>query len=657
MGPKAKKSPKANDPAAALLRATDQKVEELFFRGDFPGIIASYVDDGPTLPQGDPALRYVIAALCFTGRVDDAITIFSRRVLGTHEVTAIACRFFIAIGLVRLSRYDEGRKMLASNVSRMRHLAKFSRGSSRDEALASDMDTGWFYTWQGLAFFRYFQCRFGLALQHAQRAWGSALLTGSAYGKVLAADLAGYCLAMTGQISPGLDKLSQALHLSTKNNFGAHTSTLQGSISLFRSVHFLKDGDDFVRDEHKLRSAQENFSDAAVRLELAKHKILRGRLGSAERDLERASAFLLKAGHRRHRMLLFLRLGHVRFLQGRPEEAAAFLLQGEEVLHQPFDIIQRLQIYGLWFKLWRHFPDVLSRSDRYPRQDFCRSEIIKLTARTQSGVGRNILKRQLGLGTPIPHGDDQIGDLISAVSREHPSYPQVIQVIDAGLAGALFEVIPQAIGKQVICFGLATNRTVVFDRGEVRISTETVSATTRWLAVALGIPGQARTKEDLVQSYWGYHYNPLRHDPMLYAAINRLRRSMGERGEWLISTKDGYQLADDVHVIVYEPFSEASTRIPVSEFSGLGDKDAESPAGEATRRLKQPSEGGFSEGLNYRQLSLMAELGPQSFTGVNDLCSQFDISRMSALRDLREMERLGIVRRVGKGRATKYQRI
>ena len=657
MGPKAKKSPKANDPAAALLRAVGQKVEQLFFRGDFPGIISSFVDDGPTLPKGDPALRYVIAALCFTGRVDDAVTLYKRQVNQADEETSISCRFFIAIGLVRLSRYDEGRKILAENLLRMRQLTKVNRGPANTTTTDGTLDTCWFFTWQGLAFFRYFQCRFGLALQHAQKAWSSALLTGSAYGKVLAADLAGYCLSMTGQISPGLDKLTQALQLATKNDFGAHISTLQASISLFRAVHFLKDGDEFVRDEHKMRSAQENFSDAAVRLELAKHKILRGRLGSAERDLERASAFLLKAGHRRHRMLLFLRLAHVRFLQGRPEEAAAFLLQGEEVLHKPFDIIQRLQIYGLWLKLWRHFPDVLSRSDRYPERDFAKSEIIRLTARTQSGVGRNILKRQLGLGTPIPHGDDQIGDLISAVSRDHPSYPQVIQVIDAGLAGSLFEVIPEAIGKQMICFGLAPNRTVVFDRGEVRISTETVSATTRWLAVALGVPGQARTKEDLVQSYWGYHYNPLRHDPMLYAAINRLRRSMGECGDWLISTKDGYQLADDVRVIVYEPFSEASARIPVSELKGAGDEEAESLATEPNRREKRPSEGGLSEGLNYRQLSLMAELVPQSFTGVNDLCSQFDISRMSALRDLREMERLGIVRRVGKGRATKYQRI
>lgn len=61
-------------------------------------------------------------------------------------------------------------------------------------------------------------------------------------------------------------------------------------------------------------------------------------------------------------------------------------------------------------------------------------------------------------------------------------------------------------------------------------------------------------------------------------------------------------------------------------------------------------------GLNSRQLAILSELQRRPAVNVQDCVKMFGISRITAFRDLGELEERGFVHKVGKGRATAYHR-
>ena len=59
-------------------------------------------------------------------------------------------------------------------------------------------------------------------------------------------------------------------------------------------------------------------------------------------------------------------------------------------------------------------------------------------------------------------------------------------------------------------------------------------------------------------------------------------------------------------------------------------------------------------GLNMRQAKFMRELKIGEFKSVHDYKDRFDISELTACRDLSNLIRAGLVVRVGRARATRY---
>ncbi|MFN8846525.1 MAG: hypothetical protein ACK5W9_06710, partial [Bdellovibrionales bacterium] len=122
-------------------------------------------------------------------------------------------------------------------------------------------------------------------------------------------------------------------------------------------------------------------------------------------------------------------------------------------------------------------------------------------------------------------------------------------------------------------------------------------------------------KEELINEVWGLEYHPLHHDSMVYAAIARLRDQIP------IEIRDGkYRLPSDIKVSLL-----------------------------SSNRLD-------SIKLNERQRKILQSFEIENSIQRKYLVEKLGISERTALRELSELVRLGLLKQKGSGRGVHYVR-
>lgn len=601
-------------------------LKDLFLRGSFRDILAATIDETESVSVRN-GLAYLIGALTFTGRVDDALTLFKNASHWTNEDLAL-CRFVLGIGLVRVSRYEAGREFILAGLLAARKKRKN----------ADDMGVIQFYAFQGAAIYRYFQCRYLSALSLAKKAWAASFAQNFRYGQILAADLRGHCLLRTGEISAGLKSLKESERLAKAAGNGALLDNIRSSVVWYRSCYGL-DGSESIDDLRltiRKMDPQDNFSLASAQVELGRRLSLAGNLDDSEKFLEAGARIILESGHRRQKANLLHRFAWNRLLKGKTAEAIEYLDRSDVLLDAAFDLQHQLANAGLRLK-------ILSQSSALDADlAVLRKKVQELTRRTGSGIGRNILWREFGEGEPTLKGDDPLGDLCHHWSAsENSTYSDLARIIDSGLFGFLNYVLPYPKGTRAIVLGLIPGELFLLDAGSAFRSSQSISAIMKSLILLLGRGKQ--TKQELVETLWGYRYLGLRHDPMVYALINRLRRALKNREYWLVADSGGYALAEGVSIFVYE------TSDQVYRTSRMSDDAEEYGAG-----VSIPKTSTVSTGLNHRQLVILSELEQRRFINAADCVALFKVSRITAARDLGELTEQQLLTRIGRARATQY---
>jgi hypothetical protein len=189
-----------------------------------------------------------------------------------------------------------------------------------------------------------------------------------------------------------------------------------------------------------------------------------------------------------------------------------------------------------------------------------------------------------------------------------------------------------------VIFGLSGESVTVFDAGDIRHDAGGWPELTRRLLFHLA-RGES-SKEDIVRAVWEQRYNPLRHDPLVYALVARLRRLLEPQDGWLEVGENGYRLRPGVTVSVNWARHESA----VSQ-AGVGD-------GPAT--AMQVSVDAQREGLSLRHAGILALCRRQGALGNRAVCEAFGISDVTASRDLAELVERGHLVRSGRGRSTAY---
>jgi DNA-binding winged helix-turn-helix (wHTH) protein len=147
------------------------------------------------------------------------------------------------------------------------------------------------------------------------------------------------------------------------------------------------------------------------------------------------------------------------------------------------------------------------------------------------------------------------------------------------------------------------------------------------------LSGDFVDKQELIEKVWGYRYDPLRHDSLVYGALSSLRRLLGERGTWLENSEKGWRFLPG---LIWMDLRETAQEVRNEEaFANL----VASPA---------------TDELSLRQQKAMAEIRRREQWVIRAYRSFFHVSTMTAFRDLDDLEKKGYLRRMGKGRATCY---
>jgi DNA-binding winged helix-turn-helix (wHTH) protein len=582
---------------------------QLFFSGRTDEVLKLTVDQAFGEAIATEHWPFVIGALCFKGRIDEADIRFQSVMQQLPDEERVACQFYLGIGFARLSLYGKARALFAQNLSLLRHLpADRHQGRIR------------FYVWQGIGFFRQLCGRKIQAMIAAQKAWQAAIAADFYFGRMLATELLGHGLIGCGRIARGLRELETAYGLAQNLGHGAYEKAIYRSLLMYK-IQFGYPPYDALQTIRELLDESRvanNYSDNALSLELIRQFILRGELNQASRLHEDIGRSIYAERHRRHEIFWHLQAAEIAWLR---RDLGAFresLIQAEAALDPEFDEALQLHILGLRM-----------REDPASYQEPCR----RLTRRLGSDIAARILARAEGRRLESTRGEDPLGDILDGLSTPQSSIIQKLGIVlDSPYLGLLSKLLPLQAVEQSLHILMPKGALIIVDRGDIARVDSLVSPQTLDLLRLLS-QGWVQ-KQQLVEAIWGYAYHPLKHDSLVYSLISRVRTQLGAAGGWIEHGPQGYCLRPGV-LLQFHNFQPAAPQTPVVA------APQEAPAASAS--------------LNSRQLLILEALADRPHIDVEDCVKLFGTSRITASRDLSSLCQEGLVERIGKGRSTKYR--
>lgn len=448
-----------------------------------------------------------------------------------------------------------------------------------------------FFLQQGLGFFHFFLGRFEASVKYAANARKMALQDEFMFGQMLAEELYGLSCIEAGQIRFGLECLKGALKLARKAGNQTWMASFELHILLNETQHGIG-----AHAISRLQKAllefhpEESHSRNSVKLELANQFILRGRADDAKKILDEACESIYSSRNRRQIALLNFRLSFLIFLRGSADDALHLLRSAEMHLHEGVD-------------------RVLLQKMR------------SLRARIQ---GKSKIE---DWHVQSEYGDDPLGDLFRKVARKKDE--GLREALREGLYYLLLEYFDLSPQDQILAFDLIPKGIVRIDRGNVAVISKGFSHTLRKMIEALAEGHMS--KDELVRRVWGYPYSPERHDPLIYTTISKIRAWLGECADWIESDNKGYRLRPQVRVLDQElKMIDGPVRLPKLHKPYLLDRD-----------------------LNIRWMKILA-LSHNQALHAGRVMKEFGVSRATATRDLNELVKRGLLRKIGRARATYY---
>lgn len=575
-------------------------LRELFYRGHYAEVVAASCDGGAVLPDDLPA---VVGALVHLGRLDEAQSWLRAKGAALAPAARSEARLYVASGLCRQFEHAAARALLMDNVRDWRR--------SRD-------DRSRFFALHGLGFYRYMYGRFGAALVAASAAFDAAVSCDFPYGRILAADLKGHTLAQLGRPRAAARQLAVARKQAEALGRAAIVEAIDYALVGYSAMYGLDPAGDVAAIERELAvmALEDTYRRSMLLLELARQHLLRGAARRARRCLDEASRLVFSYQNKRHEVLV--NLGYVCLLQlaGDEAQASSLVRTLSRLVDPEVDLTLELRLVGLEHELCLAL-DLPAAA--------AKAKLTRLTRRSGRLVSARMLERQERPGPTAPQGEDPLGDLIDRAAAAQPG--AVAEVLASGYLGFLGLAAGLGRTRRALVVDLEPASLTVFDRGDVvHLTGAATNLTQRILAQLARGDG---SKAALAKALWGISaYHPLKHDQKIYGVVAKLRQALGERGEWIAIAEGGYELAAGVEV----------------RFAGAP-KSVREAASEPLPELR--------DDLSLRQARILdrAKSAPLDARTCAEL---FSVSIVTASRDLSDLEKKGLLQRLGKGRATTY---
>jgi hypothetical protein len=502
---KKKMEPANNFYSVGSEKKSDRSIEDyhaLFYRGNYADVVALTIDAHPSkVPGGIEAI--VIGSLGNVGRVNEARHLFDRLNASLSLQEQVAARYHLGVTFTRHSLYMEAVKSFTANLLQAR--------KSKDPTIQ-------FYAFMGLGFYRFFCAHFNRCILAAEKSLLGALDAGFTYGKYQAYELLGHAKVNAGLVSEGIADIRKAEHLASA--FG--NGSIQEAFRIARACYEVQFGLQTQEELGRLLDAtppQNTYSRATLLLELSRISTLRGKVSEAQNYLNQASRIIYENRHRRYGSYLNFRYAYHAYLSGKFEEALNLLRAAQSSVHEGIDLLLAVKIFDLELKVRKQI-DLDSEQNKA-----IEAKVATLSRKAGHSVANRILARRHSPACPLKMGpgEDRIGDILDK--------QEIDSLFGSGYLTPLRERLNIPFGKRFVVLDATGDLSLLVDYADMRtLSGLTKQLQTLLLALSLG----TQSKESLIAKIWGYKkYDPLRHDPILFQSIARLRHLLGPQREWV----------------------------------------------------------------------------------------------------------------------------
>lgn len=593
-------------------------VHQAFAAWDFNQVL-ELIETHSEFKSTSALLPVWIGALVFTGNLEKALALFKKNTLSLDQT--IACRFFLAIGYIRRSDYSQGRALLITNL-------RLKNKTTSLESL--------FFIFQGIAFYRFFCGQFYQSKKYATLAYEASAKQTFTFGEMMSKDLLAHSLIQLGQIRKGLKYFEDTLKTVQRAKNQWLSAAIEISVLKFRAQFGLNPLTDLVHLQKALKelSSQDTYSVSELLLEITRQQLLRGHFKDAEQSLSQASDIIYKHQNRRQMAVLNIRMSYMLYLQAQYTQALHVIRFAEQNIDQQVDL-------ALWNQIGGLKQMILKASGRTHEAEQLHLELLEKKLKSQTAINNKILARtSQQKSTTYNPGEDSLGDLLDKIHSQSADVPKLI--VEKKYYGLLHKYYKLPFGTQALIFDLIPGSVVILDKGNVTFKQKGIN--TLFRKILLLVREEPQSKEQLIESVWGYQYDPLRHDPLIYSTINKIRKMLEDYSDWIVLTEEGYRIRSDVKVIFKNSLKMKTTNTVV--------RAKTLPASHAPLKQK-PWQDEFKH-LNFRQLQIVDYLKENASLSISELATKLDISKPTATRDLSQLYSIGILKRAGKGRATRY---
>lgn len=473
-----------------------------------------------------------------------------------------------------------------------------------------------FLIFQGYGFFRYRQCRFKKTLFWLKRAYAEALKSEDSFALLLSQDLMAHTLIQTGEVARGLKVLDQALVLAIETNNRGVQSALQATRVIKRAQFGIQPRQVFKELngalEHEL--LQNNYSKTNLLLELAHQYSLRGKIKESQKVLSQLAPSLRASRNRRQQSEWYFRKSLNAWISGSVIDTEVHLEKAKSLLSKETDLVPYYQVVGFLEEV-RH---QLGKKSLYAQE-------LKTFAQVSSSkMTYQILQRQHQNQSDVSALDNPMGQMMDALIKR-PGIDTFEDVISKGYLGLLRLQVADINLRSFICLDVLPSEIMVCEQGQITMSQ---GLTPGLKKLALTIAEGPISKEQLIEKIWGYSYDPLRHDSLIYSQIQRLRTALGNYSKWLLVEEGLYSWQSGVSIFQYE------------HSRGVSLTENQSPLS--------------PEALNYHELKVIG-LAQTEPVNAQDCMKKLQVSKATATKILTGLKAKSLLVALGKGRATRYQ--
>lgn len=561
----------------------------------------------------DRDLGYKIAGLVFTGDHATARLIYKNHENRLSLENQVVARFHIGISYVRTSDYRRARLCFHQN-----------QQLKKTESLSPLLK--WF-VYQGMSFYCYFFSQHHRSQSYAEKAYAELLKIKHPQELLvsLSLDIQAHNLFQMGQMQQALKLHNKAFETTRRLKLTDWSSEIEISLAVYKSESH-NQVTESLKNLLALLNQTSNRNDhsrSELILQITKLHIWQGEYAKANHFLTQHFHFIYQNENKRKIAKLNTLLAYLMLLKGQWLQVLSLTRVALKNLDEKIDMALILPILGLEYEALN--------SMGLPTQDntLHRRKLLSLTDRRIHFR----IENRLNKGSQVfPVGEDPLGDTLDGLRRQDPKTLKL--AIESKLWGWIPFYFKKLPFQKSLIYVESIGQLISFDDSSVIVHAQKINRS-QWKLLSLLSQGFS-DKERILKTIWGYEYDPLRHDNLIYSSMVRLRKNLHPRESWVASDDRGYSLMSDVELFL----------IPLSK-----QKIETSPL-ISQQSLQNSNQSKKLQPLNYRQLDFIHNNAtPRS---VSQYGESYNVTRMTALRDLSHLISLDLVIKVGRGKATRY---